>query len=67
MLHIPNLYTLDVDLELPDAELGRVMLRVGADPIGTENALMLKRARDLDVDRARAEWRVNKRCLVIVA
>jgi hypothetical protein len=66
-LHIPNLYAFDVNLELPDAELGRAMLRVGADPKGTENALMLKRARNLDVDRARAEWRVNKRCLVIVA
>jgi hypothetical protein len=58
---------LDVDLELPDADLGQMMLRVGADPKGTENALMLKRVRGLDVDRARAEWRVNKRCLVIVA
>jgi hypothetical protein len=67
MLHIPNLYVLDIDLELSDADLKRAMIRVGADPTGTENALMLKRAGDLNVDQARAEWRVIKRCLVIVA
>jgi hypothetical protein len=67
VLHVPDLYALDIDLELSDAELRREMLRVGAGPKETENVLMLKRARDLDVDRARAEWRVNSRCLVIVA
>ena len=64
---IPGLYVLDINLELPDAAIGQAPFGVETDLLGAENALTLKRARDLDVDRARAEWRVNERCLVIVA
>ena len=66
-LLIPGLYVLDINLELPDAVIGQAPFGVETDLRGAENALTLKRARDLDVDRARAEWRVNERCLVIVA
>ncbi|KAI0255500.1 PIH1 family [Lactifluus subvellereus] len=67
ILLIPDLYALDVDLDLSDASLEQTPFRVGADPQGTGNASMLKRARDLDIEGARAEWRVKDRCLVIVA
>jgi hypothetical protein len=52
-----DLYALDVDLDLPDG------------PQGTEYVTTLRQARDLDIDRARAEWRVwvKERSLVIVA
>lgn len=63
-LLIPGLYVLDINLELSDAAIGQASF---GDLRGAENARTLKRARDLDVDRARAEWRVNERCLVIVA
>ena len=66
-LLIPGLYVLDINLELPDAAIGQASLGVETDLRGAENVLTLKRARDLDVDRARAEWRVNEGCLVIVA
>jgi hypothetical protein len=64
-LLIPDLYALDVDLELPDGTPGKV--RSDVDPRGTEYIATLKQARKLDVDRARAEWRVKDRSLVIVA
>jgi len=64
-LHIPDLYELDVDLELPDATPGKA--RSGVGPQGTEYIATLKQARRLDVDRARAEWRVKERSLVVVA
>ncbi|KAF8487067.1 PIH1 family [Russula ochroleuca] len=64
-LLIPDLYVLNVDLELPDGALGKARSLVGLQ--GTENVASLKQARDLDVDRARAEWRVEERSLVIVA
>ncbi|KAI0277865.1 pre-RNA processing PIH1/Nop17-domain-containing protein [Russula aff. rugulosa BPL654] len=64
-LFIPDLYALDVDLELPDGTPGKV--RSGGDPQGTGYIATLKQARRLDVDRARAEWRVKERSLVIVA
>jgi len=67
ILLIPGLYALDIDLDLSDASLGQAPFQVGAGPQGTESALMLKRARDLDIDEARAEWRVKGRYLVIVA
>ncbi|KAI0299008.1 hypothetical protein B0F90DRAFT_1631800 [Multifurca ochricompacta] len=65
-LLIPELYALDIDLNLSDTALGQALFRAGAGPQGTEHALMLKRARNLDVDGARAEWHVKERCLVIV-
>jgi hypothetical protein len=66
-LLIPDLYALDVDLELPDGTPGKA--RSGVDPqgTGTEYIAMLKQARHLDVDQARAEWRVKDRSVVIVA
>ncbi|KAI0270746.1 hypothetical protein BC834DRAFT_863043 [Gloeopeniophorella convolvens] len=66
-LLIPSLYSLDIDLNLTDAALGQALFRSGAGPHGTEQALMLKRARDLNVDGARAEWRIKDRCLLILA
>lgn len=64
-LVIPGFYVLDINLELPDAAIEQASLG-SRDPRGAENALTLKRARDLDVDLARAEWRVSEGCLVIV-
>ncbi|OJT01579.1 PIH1 domain-containing protein 1 [Trametes pubescens] len=62
---------LDLDLALPDAEIERVF--TAADEQGAEAeksgraALTLKRERPLDVDGARAEWRVGEGLLVIYA
>jgi len=64
-LLIPDLYALDVDVELPDETTGKV--RSGVDPQRAEYIATLKQARNLDVDQARAEWRVKDRSLVIVA
>jgi len=64
-LLIPDLYALNIDLEHPDGALGKA--RPCVDPQGTENVGMLKQAQDLDIDRARAEWRVKEESLVIVA
>jgi len=64
-LLIPDLYALDVDLELSEGTPGKV--RSGVDPRGTKYIATLKEARHLDVDRAQAEWRVKERSLVIVA
>ncbi|KAF8259684.1 hypothetical protein EI94DRAFT_1750854 [Lactarius quietus] len=49
-LVIPDLYELDINLDLSDSALVRTL-----------------RARNLNIDRARAEWRTKERCLVIVA
>jgi hypothetical protein len=65
MLLIPDLYVLNIDLEHPDGTLGKA--RSDVDLSGMEKIAMLKQARDLDVDRARAEWRVKEESLVIVA
>ncbi len=64
-LLIPDLYALDIDLELPDEPLGKA--RSGVDPQGTEYIATLKQTGHLDVDQARAEWRIKERSLVIVA
>jgi len=67
-LIIPDLYVLDVDLELSDAALAQAPSAVnGDDPQKSERNLMVERARDLDIDRAQAEWHVKGRCLVVVA
>ncbi|KAH7882130.1 pre-RNA processing PIH1/Nop17-domain-containing protein [Phlebopus sp. FC_14] len=60
ILHIPSLYELDIDLEASDAELTS---RFGS----VDRVLELKRRRELDVDDARAEWRVADRAIVLVA
>ncbi len=64
---------LDLDLSLPDAEIERVFATAGeqgseakAEKSGRA-ALTLKRERPLDVDGARAEWRVGEGLLVIYA
>ena len=59
-LHVPTLYALDVDLDLPDAALPPSLP-------ATRGALELKRARDLDVDGARAEWHVAEDRLLLFA
>jgi len=64
-LLIPDLYALDVDVDLPDWTPGKAMS--GVDPQGTAYLATLRQARHLDVDQARAEWRVKERSLVIVA
>jgi hypothetical protein len=63
---VPGLYALDINLNLSDSALGRAPIPPGTSPHEAERALTLKRARDLDVDGARAEWRTKERCLVIV-
>ena len=66
LLNIPGLYSLDVDLTLPDSKLQSQLALAGAGPNGVETALMLKRARSLDVDGAEAEWRIGEGKLVVV-
>ena len=66
-LVIPDLYKLDINLNLSDPALGRALFTPDTSPHESEPALMLNRARDLDVDGARAEWRTKERCLIIVA
>ncbi|EMD35118.1 hypothetical protein CERSUDRAFT_97034 [Gelatoporia subvermispora B] len=63
-LALPPLYALDLDLDLPDAELPRAARLAGP---SARQALLLKRHRALDVDAARAEWRVAEGVLVVHA
>jgi hypothetical protein len=63
---IPDIYALGIDLTLSGASLGQELLRLGVGAQGTESVLMLKRAREFDVDRARTKWCVKDKCLVIV-
>ncbi|KZP30199.1 hypothetical protein FIBSPDRAFT_1038526 [Athelia psychrophila] len=71
LLAIPGPYALDVPLDVPDAELVTVSAQLDSDGTTTvtaggasweTGALGLKRARDLDVEGARAEWRVEEGC-----
>ncbi|KAH9964955.1 hypothetical protein BC827DRAFT_1322316 [Russula dissimulans] len=67
-LIIPDLYVLDVDLELSDAALAQAPSAASGDsPHKSGGNLMVERARNLDIDRARAEWHVKERYLVVVA
>jgi len=67
-LIIPDLYVLDVDFELSDAALAQAPSAASGDsPQKSEENLMVERARNLDIDRARAEWHVKERYLVVVA
>jgi hypothetical protein len=66
-LLIPDLYTLDIDLNLSAAILERGSLGLHAVPEEMDNVFRPKRVRDFDVDGARAEWRVRDQCLVIMA
>ncbi len=65
MLLIPDLYALDIDLDLPDRAPGKA--RSSVDPQGAEYITTLQQARHLEIERARAEWRVKERSLVIIA
>ncbi|KAG1758134.1 hypothetical protein EDD22DRAFT_850271 [Suillus occidentalis] len=62
VLHVPSLYDLDINLDTaldtePTASHGRL----------GEGATELKRSRDLDVDGAKAEWRVSEKVIVLLA
>lgn len=62
VLHVPSLYDLDINLDAaldtePTASRGRL----------GEGATELKRLRDLDVDGAKAEWRVSEKVIVLLA
>lgn len=82
LLYIPKTYFLDIKLDVPDAQIGK--LRSMSSPQDKEKseldidelrikghnageALRLKRQRDLDVDHARAEWRIGERRVIIWA
>ncbi|KAL0952349.1 hypothetical protein HGRIS_006629 [Hohenbuehelia grisea] len=73
ILSIPPLFELDVRLDIPDAEIvaNTRSLYSSSRPESSDqapnNALTLKRQRDLDVDGARAEWRVQEGILVVYA
>ena len=57
------MYSLDLDLSQPDALIESLFVSVEA----AQHALTLKRERALDVDGARAEWRVAEGSFVIYA
>jgi len=76
ILNIPDFPTLDVNLDLSDAEIvsrasssTSVTLHSAPEKAGTEssNTLTLKRQRDLDVDKVNAEWKVGENVLVVTA
>jgi hypothetical protein len=61
ILHVPSLYDLDIKLDVaPDTERTASHGRLG------ESATELKRLRDLDVDGAKAEWRVAEKVIVLL-
>ncbi|KAI0324895.1 hypothetical protein GY45DRAFT_318408 [Cubamyces sp. BRFM 1775] len=57
-------YTLDLDLSLPDSQITKAFASAEQ---SAQQALLLKRERPLDVDGARAEWRVAEGLLVLYA
>ncbi|KAI0830199.1 pre-RNA processing PIH1/Nop17-domain-containing protein [Trametes gibbosa] len=59
-------YSLDLDLSLPDAQIEKVFAAHETEK-SARQALTLKRERALDVDGARAEWRVEEGLLVVYA
>ncbi|KAI9571860.1 pre-RNA processing PIH1/Nop17-domain-containing protein [Boletus coccyginus] len=63
LLHIPAMYDLDLNLNAPDSELSTVFGGNGT----VDEALRLKRMRNLDVDNARAEWSVADKAIVLLA
>jgi len=63
LLHIPALYDLDLNLDASESELSTVFGENGI----VDEALKLKRMRNLDVDNARAEWRVADKVIVLLA
>lgn len=67
VLNIPGYPVLEMDLNLPDAQIAAVIGSTTADPDEIKKTLMLKRQRDFDVDGAEAEWRVSEKILLLVA
>jgi hypothetical protein len=76
ILNIPDFPTLDVNLDLSDAEIvslasssTSLTLHGASEEAGTEsnNILTLKRQRDFDVDNVNAEWKVADSILVVTA
>ncbi|TDL26793.1 hypothetical protein BD410DRAFT_782854 [Rickenella mellea] len=80
LFDILGIYTLDIDLSLPDSEIGKIHSDVGNRGPGISSsdmealkikghnageALRLKRSRDFDVENARAEWRVAEGHVVL--
>ncbi|KAI0363325.1 hypothetical protein BV20DRAFT_975824 [Pilatotrama ljubarskyi] len=63
-------YALDLDLTLPDAEIRKVFEATEQgveDNKSARQALALKHERELDVDGAKAEWRIAEELLLIYA
>lgn len=82
ILSIPDLYLLDINLDASDAELMATFSKSehdsafsnaefnngnGGEKSLVDSALTLKRVRDLDVEGAKAEWRVGEGILIINA
>ncbi|KAJ7434070.1 pre-RNA processing PIH1/Nop17-domain-containing protein [Mycena latifolia] len=74
VLCVPNAPPLDVNVGVSDAEIVATSGRAPETPSPASEthgaghgALMLKRERDLDVDNAKAEWRVADGVLVLTA
>ncbi|KAI5990452.1 pre-RNA processing PIH1/Nop17-domain-containing protein [Pisolithus albus] len=63
LLSVPSLYHLDIDLNALDADLTATFAKTGS----SMQALTLKRKRDLDVDNAKAEWRVADKTIILQA
>lgn len=75
ILNIPEFPILDVDLNMSDAEIVSLASSATSVSLGTSedagvessSTLTLKRQRDLDVDRASAEWNTADNVLVLTA
>jgi len=81
ILHIPKQHHLDINLDLPDAEIARIQtgkvdgddtfifgLNKDAMQVRGQNAgeaMRLKRARDLDLENARAQWLMEGRRIIV--
>ncbi|CCM03227.1 uncharacterized protein FIBRA_05352 [Fibroporia radiculosa] len=62
IFHVPDLYALDLNLDMSDAEIGQ---NAQLSEKTVDQALTLKRQREFDVDRARAQWNVAEGQLII--
>jgi len=62
ILNVPPVYALDLNLDLPDAQI-RDSLQLSK--LSVDQALTLKRQRDFDIDHARAEWKVAEGRLIV--
>lgn len=58
-----NSYALDLDLSQPDSDIEKYL----GNEQSAQQALTLKRQREFDVDRARAEWRIAEGQFIIYA